>query len=265
MKSYRPNDSSKTRVAPVFNALASTGSDWVRRLLDLVGSTAQSTKWASEDLSPLKCYWQSNNPKRKEKSLQPPLSLLEWLIWNAEKPKRGMPKASASTTAARELLCARDPETIVQALDGVASGKLGREWYVLEGPSYPDAFIETPDALIIVEGKFTEAGATTTTTWMSKRHQMLRHLDGAWEIRGSRSVYGFFVVEADESTGLAVPEKWRDAAKSTNTYESLKSSLPHRQDSAERAQIGECFTGITTWQAIQTAFKLDPSLLKPRI
>ncbi len=153
---------------------------------------------------------------------------------------------------------------MAKALKGLASGELGKEWYVLEGPSYPDAFIETPDALIVIEGKFTETGATTKTTWMPKRHQMLRHLDAAWEIRGQRSVYGLFIVESETPTQSDVPAKWSSIAASTTGEDALLTSLPHRKDSNERRQIAESFIGITTWQAIQKEFGLDASLLRPR-
>jgi len=262
-KPYRPNDSSKTRVSPVFNALALTSSDWPRKLLDLAaGSSKGAHAWDREDLTPVRCYWQNTAKAMKEYALHPPAALLEWLVWNLKVPSRGMPKASPTTVANRKRLLAQDPDAIAEALDGLASGRLGRRWYVLEGPSYPDVFIETPEALILVEGKYTEGGATTTTTWMTERHQMLRHLDGAWEIKGKRSVYGLFIVDAGVADApLTVPEKWRKAAEATVDPNVLKTSLPHRQDPADRDRIGRSLVGITTWQAITAAFDLDPTLL----
>lgn len=44
------------------------------------------------------------------------------------------------------------------------SAGTGRGWHVLEGPTYPDVFVETRDALVVVEGKRTEAGPTTSTS-----------------------------------------------------------------------------------------------------
>jgi hypothetical protein len=61
--------------------------------------------------------------------------------------------------------------------------------------------IETPDALIVIEGKRTESGATIDTTWLTGRHQIWRHIDAAWEIRGRRQVFGFFIVEGEDPDG----------------------------------------------------------------
>jgi hypothetical protein len=128
---------------------------------------------------------------------------------------------------------------------------------VLEGLTYPDVYLVTHDALVVIEGKRTEAGATTRTSWMASRSQMLRHIDAAWEIRGRRDVYGFFVVEADD--GQSVPAKWIHAAVSTVSSDSIRSSLPHRSPE-EQTEIAASFLGATTWQAIVAAFDLDTLL-----
>lgn len=259
---YRPNDSSRTRVAPFFEALAS----WPRRLLDLAAPKNSGRPWKDQDLTPLNYYWGDKVRKRKEYPLNPSVALLEELVRNAKLPKSGMPRATAKTIEARERLIAGDSATLEAALRGLESGQLDRKWYVFEGSSFPDVFIETPDALIIVEGKYTEAGATTKTTWMPDRDQMLRHLDGAWEIRGARSVYGLFIVDGGgASDPLAVPKKWKDASSATISAEALKSSLPHRKTLRDKQLIADCLVGITTWQAVQECFNLHPALLTKRV
>jgi hypothetical protein len=193
------------------------------------------------------------------------VALLEWLIRNPALPKAGMPPASAETMRNRQRLLDGDPAALNEALKGLATGRFEKMWYAFEGSSYPDAFIETPDALIVVEGKYTESGPTTKTTWMPERHQMLRHLDGAWEIRGKRSVYGLFIVDGGESPNpLAVPVKWRAACANSAKAEVLETSLPHRKTVEERRAIADCLVGITTWQAIQHSFNLSPALLTTR-
>jgi hypothetical protein len=153
-----------------------------------------------------------------------------------------------------------------KGLRGLASGSINRKWYAFEGPSFPDAFIETPDALIVVEGKYTEVWTTTKTTWMTNRHQMLRHVDGAWEIRGTRSVYGIFIVDGSgESNPAKIPAKWETAYRDTLSPEALRSSLPHRKVREERQAIADCLVGITTWEAIQHCFNLDPVLLTKKL
>ena len=122
-------------------------------------------------------------------------------------------------------------------------------WYILEGPTYPDVFIETEGALVVIEGKRTERGPTTKTTWMKNRHQMLRHIDCAFEIRGRRSVYGFLLVEGNHESRGEIPEHWLAAADDTLSTEAVNGSLPHRSRE-EQKQISDCFLGVTTWQIV---------------
>ena len=72
----RPFDSSRTRVAPVFDEMQAK-PDWVRRLLTLpAGGTAPDL--ARLDLTSTSSgHWGPN-----EKRLDPPVALLSWLIRN---------------------------------------------------------------------------------------------------------------------------------------------------------------------------------------
>jgi F0F1-type ATP synthase assembly protein I len=148
-----------------------------------------------------------------------------------------------------------DPEAIAKALELLRTDPSPRGWHILEGQTYPDALIITGDALVVIEGKRTELGPTTGTTWMPVRHQMLRHIDAAWEIRGHRVVYGFFIVEAEEGS-VEVPQNWIDASQRTIAPEALAESLPHRSP-AERDGITRAFLGVTTWQAVCAVFGIS--------
>ena len=249
----RQRDSSKTRVAPIMDQVSGTGADWLRRLLKL---PQHGFEGASVDarlsLEVMVSAWEP-----KEQPLQPPVGLLSWLIRNLEV----RPKESDTSDAAerRRKLCDRNPDTIREALQLLRTTGGSRSWPILEGTTYPDVFIETRDAVVVIEGKRTESGPTTGTTWMPVRHQMLRHMDAAWEIRGARRVYGFFVVEADADDG-AVPESWIAAAADTVSEKTLRRSLPHR--SAEETEgIANGFLGVTTWQAVCSEFGIDPGTL----
>jgi hypothetical protein len=132
-----------------------------------------------------------------------------------------------------------------------------RAWYVLEGQSQPDVYLETPELLVVIEGKRTESGPTTDTTWMPVRHQMLRHLDGAWETRGNRKLVGFFIVEgAGGPDDMAVPQRWQIAAQETVAPSAIAGSLPHRSPE-ERHAIAAAFLGVTTWQRVCGAIGLS--------
>jgi hypothetical protein len=256
----RQFDSTKTRVTPVFDALLVQPPGWVARLLDLAASPGDRPHpWRDQDLSVVDHGWGTH-----ERALLPPITLLEWLVRNVTLSEGATLTGDVDTVKARQRLLARDRDTIDAALKLLRERRLPRTWYVFEGPTCPDVFIDTPDALIVVEGKRTEAGPTTCTEWMPARHQMLRHMDAAWEIRGDRAVYGFFIVEADpHSQSTVAPMKWREAACATVSPAALDGSLPHRSPE-ERRGIAKGFIGVTTWQAIVAEFGLSPSVLPDR-
>jgi len=92
-----------------------------------------------------------------------------------------------------------------------------RAWYLLEGPSCPDVFLETDDLIVVIEGKQTESGPTTNTSWMPLRHQMLQHIDAVWDIRNGHQCVGFFIVESGAEG--ETPNHWLDAARQDNCAE----------------------------------------------
>lgn len=191
---------------------------------------------------------------RNEKPLEPPTALLSWLIRNLKAPRDGRLSKDPIVAQKRSELIAGEPARIEDALRALKSG--GREdWFIFEGSTWPDVFIGTADLLVVIEGKRTEGGPTKNTKWMEGRHQMLRHIDCAWEIRGRRSVCGFFIVEGDKISG-ETPLLWTKAARETTSTDALARSLPHR-GSEERAAIAACFAGVTTWQKICAEFGID--------
>lgn len=119
-------------------------------------------------------------------------------------------------------------------------------------------FIETSDLIVVVEGKRTEPAPTTDTGWMPGRHQMLRHLDCAWEIRGTKRVAGFFIVEGDGSGDI--PDAWRKVVRDTVSSGTIALSLPHRSGEEQNA-IVSCFAGVTTWQRVCREFGIEHASL----
>jgi hypothetical protein len=242
-------DSSKTRVAPVFDRLNGLEPGWVRTLLSLATHRHPVVAIpATADFSLLEGYWGPT-----ERGLDPPVSLLSWLVRNLTPPV-----GESKVDARRQLLLQRDPATVATALRLLRTDGNKRAWYVFEGQTFPDALLVTPDALVVVEGKRTEPGPTESTTWMSGRHQIWRHVDAAWEVRGHRRVFGMFIVEGDE-TG-AVPPLWRAAVQAAIAPETLATSFPHR-GAEERDAIAQCFLGVTTWQRVCAQFGIDYSAL----
>src|SRR5687768_15974348 len=136
-------DSSKTRVVPVFEKLAERSDDWVRTLISLPGTVPERQQdWANLDLTFQAGKWGDN-----EARLAPAPSLLAWLLKN---PSRW---ASVPDTPERQRLFDGDATILETGLRLAAKPSSGKAWYILEGHTAPDVYIETPDALIVVEGK----------------------------------------------------------------------------------------------------------------
>jgi hypothetical protein len=242
-------DSSKTRVRPVFDQLWARGRDWLRELLALPTGGCPDTTIKAEDLTVIEGHWEPH-----EKCLNPPVSLLSWLIRNV---------GSLSSTAldnsfeSRRRLAAGDPETIENALRLLRTEGASRAWYIFEGPTCQDVYLIARDALVVVEGKRTERSTTIDTTWLAGRHQIWRHIDAAWELHGRRAVYGFLIVESDPNSGDgSVPEVWRQAGQACLDPSVLLTSFPHRS-AEEVTAISRCYLGVTTWRAVCERFHID--------
>jgi hypothetical protein len=257
-------DSSRTRVAPVFGRLQCfdpSGRMWLQGLLELANTRKVPRPQAGTSRLRVAKWWP------REARLAAPPGLLQWLLEHAEEPRS--PKAwgrRPEVVANRRRIVDRDADTLATALQSLQAHRASpRAWYVLEGPSQPDVYLASEDAVIVVEGKRTEAALTTSTDWMRVRHQMLRHLDGAWEHRQGRRIYGLFIVEAEKGTTSVEPSfAWHEAVESTISDEVLKGSLPHRS-SDERSQIASALLGVTTWQALCDEFQLPREVLIPEV
>ena len=175
-------DSSRTRVVPVFNALMDrdpTGVEWLLPLLNLgSGATGKLTELSGQLISSHAKWW-----GKKERRLSPPCSLLTWLVTHVSAPSSESFWGSPVTREKRERLVARDPKTVAEALR-LLEQSVSKAWYVLEGAFQPDVYLETENFIVVIEGKRTERKATSSTTWMPFRSQMLRHMDAAWEVSG---------------------------------------------------------------------------------
>jgi hypothetical protein len=230
----------------VLDALWARGRDWLPGLLALpeYGCGAVDT---SLDLTLLEGHWEP-----KERCLPPPVSLLAWCIRNAGRLGR-----RAITDERRRKLVEGDPEMVGEALRRLRTDDAQRSWFIFEGPTCPDAVLVSPDAIVVLEGKRTESGTTTETVWLSGRHQIWRHLDAAWELRGRRAVYGLFVVESSpDSPAALIPEHWQRDARACLDPAALESSFPHRS-TREIADISKCYLGVTTWRHVCERFGIN--------
>lgn len=183
-----------------------------------------------------------------EKKLPAPRSLLRYLVEHPEALARtGLATSSDTARLGREALLANDPATKSEGLAALETYKGGKAWYVFEGETSVDAYLETDQLVVVIEGKRTEPAPTTKTTWMAVRHQMLRNLDAAGELE--KRVVGFFIVEGRDPDRRIIPDEWHEFARLTTSSRALDGSLPHRTRN-ERHEIAASFLGVTTWAAV---------------
>lgn len=257
-------DSSRTRVAPVFGRLQCldpSGKLWLQGLLELANTRKLPRPAAGRARLRLAKWWP------REARLAAPPGLLRWLLENVEEPRDAeawgrQPEVMAN----RRRVVDRDPDTLAGGLRSLQARRPSpRAWYVLEGPSQPDVYLDSAEVVIVVEGKRTETAPTTSTAWMRVRHQMLRHLDSVWDHLEGRRLYGLYIVEGESGTGsIQPPSTWHEAVESTISHEVLRGSLPHRTPD-ERSQIAAALLGVTTWQAICDEFQIPRDVLIPEV
>ena len=231
-----------------------TGTVWLDRLIRL-GSRASEVALhgSAGELKPgHRRTWGED-----ECRLSPPLGLLEWLVQNIKvEDIEKAPPTSEETCQKRLALARRDPDVLQEALGRLRVGEKGRAWFVLEGWSSPDAYLETDRLVVVVEGKRTEPSLTSKTTFMAKRSQLIRHMDAACEKANGRKVLGLLLVEGESPSPMLVPKRWSAASDEQLQPTSLKCSLPHRT-AEERDIIAGGVLGAATWQRICKEFSIE--------
>jgi hypothetical protein len=240
------HDLSKTQIAPVFDALQGRKNDWVRALLLLNrGGSPSAVKFEGLDLKFDKGFW-----GKTERSFDPPVALLSWLIRNPTPQLLAPP-----VVPERTLLADGEPAVVARALHALRTSAAPKGWHLLEGPTRPDVMIETPDALIVIECKSLESNGAPDAAVPTGRHVMWRHIDAAWEIRGRRRVFGFFIVPGQEPDG-GMPPRVEAAFGEALSETVLEANFPHRS-TKERDAITACFLGGTTWNLVCKAFSIS--------
>lgn len=256
------HDSSWTRVKPVFDALFAydpTGAEWLRKLLELPSRPDGYEASLPAELGPLiEHRWAGHGDG--EMRLEPPRSLLDYLLdHRIQTPPANYGTNDPRKRGLREKLFAGDREALSEARELVRSqGFVRGGWHIFEGKTAVDAYLETPELIVLVEGKRTERGTTTKTAWMHARDQILRNLDAIWDRRGGKEVVAFFAVEGagDPPGGCELTPQWRRLVAETLDPAALQASLPHRPKKDQTA-IANRFLGATTWQAICAELGVD--------
>lgn len=209
-----------------------------------------------------------------EMRLKPPkellIRMLETLSHNKNSCQKIKSSRSGDTKVQRLKLIADDESTRAKQL-GVAKKLLidtydtsfRKEWYIFESESQPDIFIVTEKYIFVVEAKQSESEVTNDTTYLSRRNQLIRHIQGAMVYDDiihhssgtQREIIAFYIVDETQlKTGKY--EALYDFNKYVNneeipidsyfdTAENLK--MPRY---ANKAEVCRAYKGYTTWQKI---------------
>ncbi len=182
-----------------------------------------------------------NLPNCFEYSIPPTERLLLWMIESTGgscRPRKGLDITRANAGRRGDLfgedevrrLDARKEATRKLLWNGVSRSR--HEWWAFEGPTSVDCFLETPEAVLLIEGKRTDTVATYTD-WCSSRHQIARNLEAAQSIsKGKR-----YAVMVAAETVLDV-----------STAE-IERGLPH-MNPCERSFLAGHYIGCVTWRQI---------------
>lgn len=250
------HNSSVTRVVPVFARLwrrDPTGAQWLDQLLRLPVGLSRSVAIPS-GLRLVEAHPETWGDQ--EVSLPAPRELLLHLVRTVTPARVEAVGVRSGADAKRLGMAAGDEQLLQEALVTLRSGHRGRSWCVLEGPSRPDALLETNTHLICVEGKRTERACTTKTTWMPVRSRLLRHMDAAMDCFPGKTILGMLVVEGDGGSEAIVPSQWWiEQLQLQTSSDMVTASLPHR-NAAQQHSLAAGIMGVTTWQAICSTFDL---------
>jgi len=130
-------------------------------------------------------------------------------------------------------------DAAIRAGDVESCGWLS-EWWVLEGRTHVDCYIETTRLRLFIEGKRTEK-LSSNTCWYSKRNQLLRNLECA-SVQSSGHDFAELLITETPFSGLR--------------SETVAAGLPHLTGE-ESSELLSHFAGSATWRTLCAAVQLD--------
>lgn len=256
-------NSSLTRVVPVFDQLIRkdrSGVSWLKELLDLFPNRETFLSEVWRDPGPISRICFGN----QEFCLDPPLRFLRWMVEHPEElswPRyevrdphirdmrerlvgRGTYKGNGQARCSAVQDAVAEIENALREPPDNPPRIWQRRWWVLEGQTHVDCFIETPKVRLFVEGKRTDK-LSAGTSWYQGRNQLLRNLEAASAFCGSRPFVQLLIVEHPQAE---LPSSIVEA------------SLPHLK-SEERQKLLQHYAGSVTWQDVCDALDIRYDLL----
>lgn len=191
-----------------------------------------------------------------EKKIPPSKSLLIWILQNLNYLNKvdnyGVDNIDSKTYKKRKLLFSGDTKTLNEAVNIIKTKTTlpERDWYIFEGNTFPDIFIETSDSIFIGEAKRTEKNITTKTKWLSQRDQLIRHIDSLLD--QPKMLHSFYILEKNEYLNGCYKEQMELYSK--NDY--FKLNLKHRSDPYIEKAF-KSFIGFIFWDDIADSFNIQ--------
>ncbi|MFZ0825664.1 MAG: hypothetical protein WAM87_18540 [Terriglobales bacterium] len=250
-------NSSATRVAPVFQTLIDrdkSGKTWLPSLLNLFPNHRAFTPELLAEPGEITTSQFGKN----ELCLNPPLRFLRWMVGNPHKlnwPRheirnkhildmrerlmlRGLYEG-ATEVRKQAIESARAEMELAIGAPAIGGGGWLRRWWVLEGRTHVDCYIETTRLRLFVEGKRTEK-LSPSTSWYSKRNQLLRNLEAA-SVHSSGHPFAQLLITEEPAADLPA--------------QIVLDSLPHLSVE-ERSELLRHYAGAVTWQSLCSAVGL---------
>ncbi len=230
-------NSSERRIKPLMNAIEDNPQNF-EKFLSVIGLSGLGT--------PKEYCYADNQSGKKEKALKPTKNHLLGLIEYLFDKKADNYHVSGKNRV--DLLNGEEEakKSAISEIEKNYEELPGKAWYIFEGHTYPDLYIEGDDYIIVCEGKWTESHITTETTYLKAdngeyRNQMVRHIQGALNQNKNKKIYAFYIV--DENCGY-LDQLTKEAFEKQVDKETISLGYNEKND------VISSYCGYTTWQEL---------------
>ncbi len=247
-------NSTKYRVEPVFNEIGNSPEQLNKFFRLFSRKAVLRNSFRVPSISPNERVVVRYGSKKSgvessgEKVLPAPSCRLEWCVENfkPEPEGRGRPVSESAEPAGKRADLRRGDRAAIEEAERLLHAGKRSGWFVLEGPTHPDIYIETESFVAVGEAKWTEPKLTASTKWFRDRDQLIRHVDALLDPDtmlelgnvGTRKVYSFFITGKDYGFGRY------------GKRETFAASLPHRKEDAVETAF-RSFLGRISWDDLR--------------
>ncbi len=227
-------NSSKYRVEPLMDEIKDDLGK-LNKILNLININISS--------QPYEC-WYGNNEKLLKPDKKILIKLIDYIRTKDSSlldDKKSRHLIYHGNSEERDFETKRAKELLEKNYNNLSANS--KDWYIFEGFTHPDIFMEGDDYVIVCEGKWTERNITTYTSNLKKkdneyRCQMIRHIQATLNYT-DKKVFAFYIV--DEKCGY-LEDLTKDALRKQLERETIQ------DDENNKENILNSFYGYITWQ-----------------